>query len=158
PLAVARSLFTRTSLPWPPFRLPLCDDWAWMPMISVFNFQLLSRCDDKIRNQVPGSEPISITQRRFPRTESFDLLNAVPDASARDLGSDNVKRAVGRGVQTGGARVSLSLIFERTDLNRHTASARSAGGARGQWLARRRLLRRVQRPGRSENAPGSLRR
>src|SRR5262249_58053272 len=127
-------------------------------MISVFNFQLLSRCDDKIRNQVPGSEPISITKRRFPRTESFDLLNAVPDASAGDLGSDDVKRAVGRGVQTGGARVSLSLIFERTDLNRHAASARSACGARRGWFPRRQRLRRVQRPGPLENAPRSLRR
>src|SRR5262249_10272768 len=99
-----------------------------------FSLQLatlqLSHCDDKIRNQVPGPELISITKRRFARSKPVDPLHAVPDAQAGDLGSDDVKLAVGRGVQTGGARVSLSLIFERTDLNRHLASVRAACGMR----------------------------
>ena len=94
------------------------DDFS----LQLSTLQLSGR-DDKIRDQVPASEPISIIHGRFPRSEPFDMLHAVPDAPAGDLGSDDVKLAVGRGVQTGGLCVSLSLIFERTDLNRCAASA-----------------------------------
>src|SRR5215813_506105 len=127
------------------------DDFS----LQLSTLQLSGR-DDKIRNQVPGPEPISITHGRFPRSKPFGLLHAVPDAPAGDLGSDDAKLAVGRRVQTGGLRVSLSLIFERTYLNRCTASARSCSWARRRGLRSVRLFVRFENFSFSQRRRGHL--